>query len=194
MVKLLNPVHSGLLHALWQLPYLILGIQVVLLHILFSLEKYDVFICYSSVDKTWVRRTLLPILKAVNLRVCIDFEDFNAGSFIIENVADAIFSSRTTLAVLSPDFVCSAWCQKELMMALTRVRDRHKVIPVMYRSCDVPVFLSDVTYLDWCNEEVRQTFWDQLIRTIGDRMELEMNNGTCNTNDSETKSAAEYSC
>ena len=142
-------------------------------------ERYDVFICYSNADKSWVRRTLLPTLKDVNLRVCIDFEDFNVGSFIIENVADAIFSSHKTLAVLSPDFLCSAWCQKELMMALTRVRDRHKVIPVMYRSCEVPLFLRDVTYLDWCNEDVRETFWDQLIRTIDDRIELEMDPGQC---------------
>ena len=123
--------------------------------------------------------------------MCIDFEDFNAGSFIMENIADAIFSSRKTLAVLSPDFICSAWCQRELMKALTRVRDRHRVIPVMYRSCEVPLFLSDVTYLDWCKEDVRETFWDQLIQTIDDRMHLGVENGAYSTNEIKIESTVD---
>ena len=142
-----------------------------------NIPKYDAFLCYSSADKTWVRRTLLPTLRSYNLRVCIDFEDFEAGTYIIENIADAIFSSRKTIAVLSPDFVESDWCQKELMMASTQIRNRHKVIPVMYRECEVPRFLCDVTYLDWCNEDVRVTFWEQLIRTMNDGSEQEMSNG-----------------
>jgi len=144
--------------------------------------KYDVFICYSSNDKTWVRGTLLPKLKSFNLQVCIDFEDFSPGRYIIENVAEAIYSSRKTIAVLSPDFLNSDWCHRELMMALTRVNNEHKVIPVMYRECEVPVFLCEVTYLDWCNDDVRQTFWEQLLKTINNGMCLEMNNlaGTIN--------------
>ena len=110
----------------------------------------------------------MPKLQSFNLRVCIDFQDFCPGSFIIENIADAISSSRKTVAVLSPDFVSSAWCQKELMMALTRIEAKHSVIPVMYRECQVPRFLYQRTYLDWCNEDVRGTFWEQLLRTIND--------------------------
>ena len=134
------------------------------------------FICYSSNDKTWVRGTLLPKLKSFNLQVCIDFEDFSPGRYIIENVAEAIYSSRKTVAVLSPDFLNSDWCHKELMMALTRVSNEHKVIPVMYRECEVPVFLCEVTYLDWCNDDVRQTFWEQLLKTINNGICLEVNN------------------
>jgi len=109
----------------------------------------------------------LPKLKSFNLQVCIDFEDFSPGRYIIENVAEAIYSSRKTVAVLSPDFINSDWCRKELMMALKRVNNEYRVIPVMYRECQVPLFLSGVTYLDWCNADVRDTFWEQLLKTIG---------------------------
>ena len=108
----------------------------------------------------------MPKLRNFELRVCIDFEDFSPGRYTIENVAEAIYSSRKTIAVLTPDFLSSAWCHKELMMALSRVNDEHKVIPVMYRHCKVPLFLCEVTYLDWCNKDVKQTFWEQLLRTI----------------------------
>ena len=137
-------------------------------------HSHDVFICYSNADKVWVRKTLLPKLQSFNLRVFIDFQDFCPGSFIIENIADAISSSRKTVAVLSPDFVSSAWCKKELMMALTRIEAKHQVIPVMYRVCQVPQFLYQRTYLDWCNEDVRETFWEQLLRTINDGCDLEL--------------------
>ena len=136
------------------------------------------FICYSSNDKTWVRGTLLPKLKSFELQVCIDFEDFSPGHYIIENVAEAIYSSRKTVAVLSPNFINSDWCNKELMMALKRVSNEHKVIPVMYRECQVPLFLCGVTYLDWCNEDVRQTFWEQLLKTIHNGNLLERNDVT----------------
>ena len=40
--------------------------------------RYDVFISYSHKD-TWVRDWLLPALEASNLKVCIDFRDFDLG-------------------------------------------------------------------------------------------------------------------
>ena len=117
----------------------------------------------------------MPKLRSFNLKVCIDFEDFNPAGYIIESVAEAIYSSRKTIAVLSPDFLDSAWFHKELVMALSRVNDEHNVIPVMYRQCEVPLCLWGVTYLDWCNKDVKQTFWEQLLRAIDNGVPLQMN-------------------
>ena len=41
---------------------------------------YDVFISYSSADKTWVRGELLPALEKAGLTVCIDYRDFRPGA------------------------------------------------------------------------------------------------------------------
>eukprot|EP00794_Sanderia_malayensis_P017758 gene17758-19531_t len=128
----------------------------------------DVFICYSSQDKEWVRKTLKKTLEDNNLKVCIDYKDFAPGAHIIENISGAIDRSRKTIAVLSPDYVTSAWCNEELQMALGRIEDRHQVIPVMYRQCTVPNFLTTRTYLDWCNPDIQPLFWDQLIQAIRD--------------------------
>ena len=106
------------------------------------------------------------MLQNSDLRVCIDYEDFEPGEFIIKNIADAISRSRNTIAVLSPDFVNSDWCQTELKMALSHLHKRHQVIPILYRVCAIPLFLLDRTYLDWCNDDVRKTFWEQLVKKI----------------------------
>ena len=106
------------------------------------------------------------MLQNSDFRVCIDYEDFEPGEFIIKNIADAISRSRNTIAVLSPDFVNSDWCQTELKMALSHLHKRHQVIPILYRECSIPIFLIDRTYLDWCNDDVRKTFWEQLVKKI----------------------------
>ena len=133
------------------------------------------FICYNSSDKTWVTGTLLPKLRSFNLQVCIDFEDFIPGKHTIKSTAQAINSSRKTIAVLSPDFLNSALCHNELLMALSRASNEHNVIPVMYRQCKVPIFLHEVTYLNWCNRDVKQTFWEQLLRSINIGKPLQIN-------------------
>ena len=79
----------------------------------------------------------------------------------MENITQAIYHSRKTIAVLSPDFLDSEWCKEELQRALTRIRS-HQVVPVMYRNCAVPLVLQDRTYLDWENCDVKPYFWTQL--------------------------------
>ena len=83
----------------------------------------------------------------------------------MENISQAIYYSRKTIAVLTPDFVDSEWCSHELQKALTRIR-LHQVVPIVYRSCAIPLVLQDRTYLDWENCPVKPYFWDQLERAL----------------------------
>ena len=62
-------------------------------------------------------------------------------------------------------------------MALQRIEYEHQVIPVMYRKCEVPPFLQHRTYLDWCSQDIRPLFWEQLIAAIN------AGKDACNTND-----------
>ena len=96
---------------------------------------------------------------------CVDFKDFVPGAAIVENISQAIYYSRKTIAVLTPDFVDSEWCSHELQKALTRIR-LHQVVPIVYRSCAIPLVLQDRTYLDWENCHVKPYFWDQLERAL----------------------------
>ena len=125
---------------------------------------HDVFICYSSKDTSWVKE-LLEELERRNFSCCIDFRNFVPGAAIVQNITEAIYHSRKTIAVLSPDFVNSDWCGQELQKALTRVRF-HQVVPVVYKHCQIPLVLQDRTYLDWENCHVKPYFWQQLERAL----------------------------
>ena len=126
--------------------------------------KYDVFICYSSKDASWVKE-LLAELEQRDFACCIDFKDFAIGAAVVENITQAIYRSRKTVAVLSPDFVGSEWCSLELQKALTRIHS-HQVVPIVYKNCSIPLLLQDRTYLDWENCHVKPYFWEQLEKAL----------------------------
>lgn len=126
--------------------------------------KYDVFICYSYKDVDWVKE-LSAELEKRGFICCIDFKDFVIGATIVDNISEAICYSRKTIAVLTPDSVQSDWWCHELQKALTRIRF-HQVIPIVYKSCEIPLILQDRTYLDWENCHVKPHFWDQLERAL----------------------------
>ena len=126
--------------------------------------RYDVFICYSYKDVAWVKE-LFAELEKRGFTCCIDFKDFVPGAPIVENISEAICYSRKTIAVLTPDSVQSNWWTHELQKALTRIRF-HQVVPIVYKSCEIPLILQDRTYLDWENCHVKPYFWDQLDRAL----------------------------
>jgi len=126
--------------------------------------KWDVFICYSYKDVVWVKE-LFAELEKRGFICCIDFKDFIPGVPIVENISQAICYSRKTIAVLTPDSVQSNWWSHELQKALTRIRF-HQVVPIVYKSCEIPLILRDRTYLDWENCHVKPYFWDQLERAL----------------------------
>lgn len=125
--------------------------------------RYDVFICYSNKDATWVKE-LLAELEKRHFTCCIDFRDFVPGAAIVDNISQAIYYSRKTIAVLSPDFVNSSWCNHELQQALTRISCQ--VVPIVYRKCAIPLTLRDRTYLDWESCDVKPYFWEHLERAL----------------------------
>ncbi|XP_015757844.1 PREDICTED: fibroblast growth factor receptor 3-like isoform X2 [Acropora digitifera] len=126
--------------------------------------RYDVFICYSYKDIGWVKE-LVAELEKLHFVCCIDFRDFVPGAAIVENISEAIYYSAKTIAVLSPNFLNSEWCNRELQQALTRTR-KHQVVPIVYRSCAIPLTLQDKTYLDWENCLVKPFFWEQLEKAL----------------------------
>lgn len=91
-------------------------------------RQFHVFISYSNHDYQWVRRELFDVLRN-EYEVCIDFKDFLPGASIMENISNAIESSRHTILVLSRHFLQSEWCKYEFRAAHERVlKDKTKHI------------------------------------------------------------------
>ena len=53
--------------------------------------------------------------------------------------------------MLSPAFISSSWCNKEMNQAIVMslsIRKENQVIPIMLEECEIPDQLTDLTYTD----------------------------------------------
>jgi len=132
-------------------------------------HAYDVFISYSHQDEAWVTGTLLPWLEEAGLRVCIDFRDFIAGKPALLNMEDAVEHSRHTLLVLTPAWVKSQWTLYESL--LTRTQDPaglgRRTVPLRLQPCEIPKFISMLTYVDFTRLDRQTIAWTQLLTALG---------------------------
>jgi hypothetical protein len=80
---------------------------------------YDVFVSYrhQEPDRTWVRETLVPRLRAAGLAVCIDHECFRLGEALVLEMARAVEQSRYTLAILTPGYLRGNFAELENVLA-----------------------------------------------------------------------------
>ena len=139
--------------------------------------EYDAFIVYSSVDedRLWVHYKLVDQLEKVyGFKLCIHQRDFLGGNNIIDNVEDAINTSRKVVLIISGNFVDSHWCCEEVNMAASI--DMGKFVLVMFkdiflRNVDVPTMVRHLletrTYIEWNENEVaQQLFWRKMRRAL----------------------------
>nr|KAG5692120.1 hypothetical protein BaRGS_014283 [Batillaria attramentaria] len=100
--------------------------------------QYDLFVCYDSEDSHWVLNHLMPVLEEqMELRLCVHQRDFIPGKNITDNIVDSLAVSKRVLALFSPNFAESQWCQFELEMCLSHVVDGDDVMVIVLLE-DVP--------------------------------------------------------
>jgi hypothetical protein len=128
---------------------------------------YDAFISYSHHDKTWVHGTLLLRLEAADLRVCIDFRNFELGAPSLTEMERAVLQSRKTLLVLTPDYLASEWTEFENILASTLdpAARRRRVIPLLLKPCKPPLRIRVLTHVDFTGSENELQF-QRLVAAI----------------------------
>ena len=88
-----------------------------------------------------VLKTLLPYLEVpqCGFHLCVHDRDFVPGTAITKNIMAAIKYSRSTILVLTPDFIKSGWCDLEFQAAHKRaLDDRYNfLIVVLLKKIDV---------------------------------------------------------
>ncbi|KAJ8254560.1 hypothetical protein COCON_G00211720 [Conger conger] len=127
-------------------------------------HRYDAFVSYCSQDEEWVFKELL----------CLHHRDFEPGKTIVSNIVEAIYSSRKTLCLVSPQYLSSTWCSMEVQVALYRLFDEKNDLLVLVFLEPPPAWaLSSFhrlgrvvrrrTYLEWPQEPRQQPFfWARL--------------------------------
>nr|KAG5688999.1 hypothetical protein BaRGS_005543 [Batillaria attramentaria] len=140
--------------------------------------QYDLFVCYDSTDLGWVIGHLMPMLERdMGLRLCVHQRDFLLGNNITDNIVDCLATSKRVLAVLSPEFAQSQWCQFELELCLRHVIENDDVM-VLVMLADVPprdmsgamlALLKTTTYVEWGEgDDAKELFWHRMSRALND--------------------------
>ena len=170
-------------HKRWKIRYVIFAMKARLTaalqrqHEPIEHYEYDAFISYSNADedRTWVHFTLVPELEQkYGFKLCIHHRDFIGGWDIADNIKDAIVKSRKVIAIMSPDFIKSKWCSREIQM--TDTVDSHKLIFVMYKdislvmdsiSPHISMLLDERTYIEYGHEpNAMKLFWKKIVKAI----------------------------
>ncbi|XP_072314548.1 uncharacterized protein [Eucyclogobius newberryi] len=140
---------------------------------------YDAFVSYNVHNEDWVYGELMPELEErQGWRLCLHHRDFQPGKAIIENITDAIYSSRKTLCVISRRYLQSEWCSREIQMASFRLFDEQKDVLILLFLEEIPSnhlspfyrmrkLVKSRTYLSWTQAQSHKgLFWEKVRRAL----------------------------
>jgi hypothetical protein len=132
------------------------------------MNRPSVFISHTHADKPFVRR-IGADLAGLGARVWIDEAELNIGDSLNRRIAEAIDQMEFLAVVLSPEAVGSRWVQQELEQAMSgQLTDKNvKVLPLLYRACEIPGFLRGKLYADFTEAHLYDASFARLLRTIG---------------------------
>uniref|UniRef100_A0A8C6U4A7 TIR domain-containing protein n=1 Tax=Neogobius melanostomus TaxID=47308 RepID=A0A8C6U4A7_9GOBI len=140
---------------------------------------YDAFVSYNVHDEDWVYGELLHELEErQGWKLCLHHRDFIPGKSIIENITDAIYSSRKTLCVISRRYLQSEWCSREIQLASFRLFDEHKDVLILLFLEEISTnqlspfyrmrkLVKSRTYLSWTQARRHKgLFWEKVRRAL----------------------------
>lgn len=116
-------------------------------------SKYDVFISYTRNDTTFVRKLTEHLINK-GFTVFYDEASIAVGDSLAESLFQAIENAKFVLIIMSPDYFKSTWTTKELEIALNQEFEskKTKVLPLLYRDCEIPPLLNAKVYADFRTE------------------------------------------
>jgi TIR domain len=109
----------------------------------------DFFVSRNKADKAWAAWIAWQ-LEAAGYKTVVQDWDFGAGKNFVLEMQAATTNARRTIAVLSPDFLKSAYTAPEWAAAFAQdpTGAKRKLVPVRVRDCKPTGLLSQVVYID----------------------------------------------
>ncbi|XP_023239016.1 toll-like receptor Tollo isoform X1 [Centruroides sculpturatus] len=133
-------------------------------------KLFDAFISYSRLDESFVKYILAPNLEngEKSFHLCIHYRHFIPGSYIQDNIINAVKASKRTVLILSQNFLSSEWCRLEFKSAHHQVLEERLNRLIVIILGDLPpdddidpeilLYLQTTTYLRWGEKN----FWNKL--------------------------------
>jgi hypothetical protein len=127
-----------------------------------------VFLSHTWRDKPFARR-LAADLTRLGARVWIDEAEIKLGDSLIEKIRSGIDEMDYLAVILSPASVDSPWVQREVDIAMNQEIEgkRVKVLPLVYKKCDLPVFLKGKLYADFSQPKSYSSGLDLIADRLG---------------------------
>lgn len=128
----------------------------------------SVFLSHNSLDKPFVRRLAVD-LENQGVTCWIDEAEIKVGESLIEKIRAGLDTVNFVAVVLSQNSVASPWVQREVDVAMNQeiAGRRVKVLPIMYRTCELPGFLLGKLYADFTDEGRYDESLEKLVRSVG---------------------------
>ncbi|EPY09233.1 TIR protein [Paenibacillus alvei TS-15] len=110
----------------------------------------SIFLSHTSIDKPFVEK-LARDLKRIGVNVWFDKWEIKIGDSITWKIEEGIRENEFLGIVLSPEALNSEWVKSELGAAWVKQMQTKKVfvLPIFYRECQIPYFLSDRRFADF---------------------------------------------
>jgi hypothetical protein len=126
----------------------------------------NIFLCHTTFDKAFVEK-LANDLKKVGVNVWFDKWEVKVGESILWRIEEGIRSHEYLGVVLSPEALQSEWVRTELGAAWSKQMSERKVgvLPILYRECNIPLFLCDRKYADFRGDY--QSGFIELVEVLG---------------------------
>ncbi len=135
-------------------------------------KKFDGFISYFSGDQDFARK-IAGDLKNRDLHIWRDEGEIDIGDSISDKIQEALKSCFTFIIILSPEALERPWVKEELRAAYNlRLAEDLKIIPVVYKECELPVFLLDYRFADFREEKNYSEQMELLSRSVRNAVKL----------------------
>ena len=154
----------------------------------------DYFISYTAADAQWAEWIAWVLEEKQKCTTKLQAWDFVPGSNFVLEMQKAAASTSRTIAVLSPDYLRSAYAKPEWAAAFAQDPEgmKRKLVPVMVRDCVPDGLLNAIVHIKLMNlteEEAENALFKGLI---GTRQKPAMSPGFPGTQSSARKTAIPF--
>ncbi|BAY44255.1 hypothetical protein SAMD00079811_18510 [Scytonema sp. HK-05] len=127
----------------------------------------SVFLSHNKEDKPFVRK-LARDLDNHGVKIWLDEAEIKVGESLIGKIRSGLDKVDYVAVILSPNSIASSWVQREVDVAMNQeiMGKRVKVLPIMYRKCELPGFLLGKLYADFTEESRYEDAFEKLVRSI----------------------------
>ncbi|XP_066498073.1 toll-like receptor 5 isoform X2 [Hoplias malabaricus] len=106
---------------------------------------YDVYLCFSPKDISWVMNALLKKLDTNfsennTIRCCFEARDFLPGEDHLSNMRNAVWNSKKVLCVVSREFLKDGWCLEAFTLAQSKMLEEVQDVLLVLLIDNIPQY------------------------------------------------------